>query len=226
MITPRWSLCLRRFFNSASILDEVTRNPESFKQNLKMRKTKIDIDRILDLARTDPSSEEVLKLLKALPNSTHEAVANATSPIELEVFGERSKIKKRMVESARSHGVLLRGQAYTVICGDRTYFLTGDLARLERALVRFTVDRLKRHNFKIISVPDLLHADQIEACGMQPRGQRSQVYRVKLNKERELCLSGTAEIALANILKDRSLGRFTSNSEEIKRDIDRYCLAF
>ncbi|XP_003747868.1 serine--tRNA ligase, mitochondrial [Galendromus occidentalis] len=169
-----------------------------------MRKVKIDADRILNLLRADPSSEELMKLLRALPNFTHESVVNATSPNELEEFGQKTGIKKPMDESARSHGVLLQNRAYTTICGERAYFLTGDLARLERALVTFTVERLKKLDFKIISVPDLISADEVEACGMQPFGQRSQVYRVKLGKQRKLCLSGTAEIALANLFRDKA----------------------
>lgn len=201
---------LKRSFNTKSILDEVMRNPETFKHNLKMRKIKIDVDRIIRLAESDASSAELSTLLRALPNLAHSSVADATSPIELEEFGQKYKSKKRMIEFARGHGVLNRGQQYTTICGDRTYYLVGDLARLERALVRFTLDRLKKHDFRIISVPDLLHPDEMADSGAQVRGQRSQVYRARLNKERQLCLSGTSEHALANLFRGKSFGKFAS----------------
>ena len=35
----------------------------------------------------------------------------------------------------------------------------GGLAQLEQALIRYTVDRLEKHGFTLVSVPDLIHPD-------------------------------------------------------------------
>lgn len=46
------------------------------------------------------------------------------------------------------------------ITGHRSYYLRGAGAQLERALVKYTLERLvKRHNFQLISVPDIIKAN-------------------------------------------------------------------
>jgi len=62
--------------------------------------------------------------------------------------------------------------------GDRTYYLTGVLAELEQALIQWTVDVLVDKGYNLISVPDILHPDIIERCGMNVSGERSQVYQL------------------------------------------------
>ncbi|XP_022656162.1 serine--tRNA ligase, mitochondrial-like isoform X2 [Varroa destructor] len=148
-------------------------------------------------------------LVKGLPNWTHEAVRNAKEPIVTHEFGSKvDPPARRMPENAKGSGLLLQNSDYTMICGKRTYFLTGDLVRLERALIRYTLDRLRNHGFQLVSVPDLFRAEDIELCGMQTTGQRSQVYHVDMaSNNAKLCLSGTSEIALANLFKGKDIPR-------------------
>ncbi|XP_058066749.1 serine--tRNA ligase, mitochondrial [Anopheles bellator] len=80
--------------------------------------------------------------------------------------------------------------------GHRSYYLTDELAELEHALITYTIQRLLKQNFRLISVPDILPAGIIESCGMNTSGDRNQVYKVKHERE-TLCLSGTSEMALA-----------------------------
>lgn len=51
----------------------------------------------------------------------------------------------------------------------------GEMAEMERALINYTVQRLLKNGFNLISVPDILHRDVIEGCGLNTRGKRSQV---------------------------------------------------
>ena len=54
-----------------------------------------------------------------------------------------------------------------LLCGERSYFLTGVLAELEQALIQWTVERLLMKGFNLLSVPDILPPAVIKACGMQ-----------------------------------------------------------
>ena len=41
-----------------------------------------------------------------------------------------------------------------------------DAADLEQALVKYTIDSLKKFGFHIISCPNVLHASAFEGCGI------------------------------------------------------------
>lgn len=83
-----------------------------------------------------------------------------------------------------------------VVGGKNSYALVADLARLERALVKWTTKSLiDEHNFVPVVVPQLLYSDIIKSCGFNPSGHRSQVYR--LVADQRVCLVGTAEQPLA-----------------------------
>jgi seryl-tRNA synthetase len=70
------------------------------------------------------------------------------------------------------------------VAGHRAYYLFGELAELEQALIRLAVNTLLARDFQIISVPDILRGKDIENCGMPTRGERTQVsdtYKSYLN---------------------------------------------
>lgn len=58
----------------------------------------------------------------------------------------------------------------------------------------YTTTEMLKHNFSVVSVPDILPAEVIKSCGMTTDGERDQVYRLLPSN---LCLSGTSEMALA-----------------------------
>lgn len=98
----------------------------------------------------------------------------------------------------------------------------GDAARLEKALLRWTMTHLIRnHDFVPVMVPNLIYDDIIKSCGFEPHARRTQVYSIDgsfsndskpmsdvLNttinadgshKKRMICLSGTSEIPLVSM---------------------------
>lgn len=70
---------------------------------------------------------------------------------------------------------LLRTENLGNLTGPRSYYFIKELAQLEQALIHFTVDALKKQGFTLYSVPDLLHSSLIESCGMDTKGERTQV---------------------------------------------------
>ncbi|RXG58024.1 Serine--tRNA ligase, mitochondrial [Armadillidium vulgare] len=87
--------------------------------------------------------------------------------------------------------------------GVNAYAFNGDLADLERAVIRYTVSFLLQRGFVLISVPDLLYSHVIERCGMQTRGPVSQVFHLNNFENEDVCLSGTAEMGIGGYLQDR-----------------------
>ncbi|KAI9554551.1 hypothetical protein GHT06_019824 [Daphnia sinensis] len=93
---------------------------------------------------------------------------------------------------------LLRTENLGNLTGPRSYYFIKELAQLEQALIHFTVAALEKKGFTLFSVPDLLHSRLIESCGMDTKGERTQVYKLEPEFYGDVCLSGTAEMALAS----------------------------
>ncbi|KAI0484623.1 seryl-tRNA synthetase [Xylariaceae sp. FL0804] len=96
----------------------------------------------------------------------------------------------------------LAGAATT--SGRGWYFLDGEGARLERALVAYALDVvLRRPGWAETAVPSIVHGHVAAACGFQPRDQHDeqQTYGLQTDADDDggggLCLAATAEIPLA-----------------------------
>lgn len=117
--------------------------------------------------------------------------------------------------------------------GDRSYMLVGSLAKLERALMKWTMNELvAKYNFIPVVVPNILHDDIIERCGFPTKSERSQVYKISGNNVDSIldendhkrisnpdtthsCIAGTSEFALVST----HIGD-TISSEELPK---KYC---
>jgi len=51
--------------------------------------------------------------------------------------------------------------------GQKTYYFQAELARLEQALIKFTVKKLKEKCFEFVTVPDMLHPAVIVSLFME-----------------------------------------------------------
>merc|ERR1712098_365623 len=92
---------------------------------------------------------------------------------------------------------MLRLRNLTFSHGDRCYWLEEDLARLERALVNWTLDVLRERGFEYVAVPDILHDDIIDSCGFRTTLADNAVYHFAPECLPRSCLAGTSEMALA-----------------------------
>lgn len=87
------------------------------------------------------------------------------------------------------------------------YYLVGEAAQLEQALVQYALAVVTRHGWTQVSPPSMVYSHIGAACGFQPRDQHGeqQVYAVAQSRhdaERgapEMCLTGTSEISLAGM---------------------------
>lgn len=87
------------------------------------------------------------------------------------------------------------------------YYLIGEAAQLEQALVQYALAVATRHGWTQVSPPSMVYSHIGAACGFQPRDQHGeqQVYSIaqsQADAERgvpEMCLAGTSEIPLAGM---------------------------
>jgi len=110
------------------------------------------------------------------------------------------------------------------LAGSRSYFLKGDGARLEQAVMRYTFDKLLKKNYTPFSVPVLVSEQAMIGTGYFPTG-REQAYYVEKD---ELALVGTGEVSLASYHFDEILPReklplrFMTQSSCFRREAGTY----
>ncbi|XP_071080067.1 serine--tRNA ligase, mitochondrial-like [Haliotis cracherodii] len=194
-------------------------NTEQIHQNIVNRKGVGDIHKVVSLwqeynkATEADYKKEIWKQLiaaaKDIPNTSH-----PTSPIGDEdqarvvsLVGTKREFDfkpKTVVELGDKLG-LLRTDNVSMTTGERTYYLKDELARLEQALIQYTVDRVKQKGFQLVTVPDMIHPAVIESCGFKTSGERTQVYKLDPSKHGDVCLAGTSEMPLAGYFMNEEL---------------------
>ncbi|KAK9249171.1 hypothetical protein V1506DRAFT_527233 [Lipomyces tetrasporus] len=99
------------------------------------------------------------------------------------------------------------------VSGHAFYYLLGDGAVLEQALVQYALEKARRRGFKMMIPPSIVRREFAHACGFRPRDTNGeqQIYNITVAggepdscDESRLCLTGTAEIPLAAWANDRS----------------------
>jgi len=102
----------------------------------------------------------------------------------------------------------LKTDNLTNYCGDRSYYFIGPLANVEQALVQYTLAKLIKKDFQLVSVPDILPYELIRRCGMNLVGDRNQIYTLDNSHYGDKwCLSGTSEMALAGSLMNKNISK-------------------
>ena len=143
--------------------------------------------------------EEALEpLLLAVPNMTHKDVKVSDNEDDNPVLEEIGKVgkfsfePKDHLELAQNLGLIDLERA-AKIAGAKFYYLKGQLAELEQAIIAYALDIIKKHGYQLLATPYLANRDLIERLGFNPRGESTQVYNIAND---ELSLIGTAEITL------------------------------
>lgn len=80
------------------------------------------------------------------------------------------------------------------VVGSQFYYLYGDGALLELALVQYAFELLSKEGFKPVITPDLAKSRYYLGTGYAPRGNEAQTYEIK---DEDLGLIATAEVTLA-----------------------------
>lgn len=192
-----------KFFHSSSVLqwnlpkqsqldEDYLCNPlhtESIQQNIASRKGVGDIKLVTQLKtkldqsnKNSNSYEDIRKKfyeeLFRIPNKTHPDVfKHGEEPKLVKLVNEKKKFtfKHKDFHEITKRLNLVRTEHLGNVCGSKGYYIMGEMAELEQALVNYFVSKLLRNGFELISVPDILPKDIIESCGMNTNGERDQV---------------------------------------------------
>ncbi len=145
--------------------------------------------------------DELLALQLLVPNLTHSDVPAGSTDEEnreLRVIGAPPSFgfaPLDHVELAEKHD-LIDFEAGAKVTGQKFYFLKNEMVLLEHALVRFSLDLLRKRGFTLFQTPDLARAEVADGLGFNPRGAETNIYSIA---DTDLVLVGTAEITLGGI---------------------------
>lgn len=147
--------------------------------------------------KADALETAVHTLLVQLPNTMHPSVPlgkSAADNVELKAYGKKPKFDfpvKSHVELGESLGILdFNGSAQT--SGSGFYYLQGDLALLNQALIRFALETMIKKGFHYVEAPLMLHGSVIQNV-TDLHDQKNQIYKIQ---DQDLYLIGTSEHAL------------------------------
>ncbi|KAI4660999.1 uncharacterized protein J4E79_005567 [Alternaria viburni] len=163
-------------------------------------------------AQESEIQEEIEGLAQDLPNLSSTCTPVGTEADVLGYINESSKSPNRRshVDIGQELGVLdFSGSAQT--SGWGWYFLVGDGAMLEQALVQYALGVARRKGWKAVAPPSLVYSHIASACGFQPRDQNGeqQIYAIEQSEKDkakpQLALAGTAEIPLAGMKANQTL---------------------
>lgn len=172
---------------SSSWQSNLSNSVKNFKESMPTLEGKIENV----TKKTHPDTEHIEGDFKILKHGGQKPIFNF-KPLPLNML---KKIKH-----------CLKTDNLTNYCGDRSYYFLGPLAKIEHALVQFTLVKLIKKGFKLVSVPDILPDELISRCGMDTVGERNQVYTLDNNYYgNKWCLSGTSEMALAGSLMNKNI---------------------
>ena len=149
------------------------------------------------------------QLAMAIPNIPHESVPmgkNEDDNVEVRRWGEPKTFDFEIKDHV-DLGENLGGMSFEVaakISGSRFVNLTGDLARLHRALIQFMLNtHTEQHGYVETYVPYLVNADSLRGTGQLPKFEED-LFAIRENEEsnQQFYLIPTAEVPVTNIVRD------------------------
>ena len=150
--------------------------------------------------------------LKAVPNIIFEDVplGDEDCSVEIKKWGEPKKEGIDHLDFATSRG-WLDFERGAKVAGAKFYYLKGDLALLENALLQFGIKKITEHGFTYMTVPDMVSSRVLEGCGFSPRtSEQSDEYYIE---GEDLAMIATAEMPITGfhmdeILDEKDLPKF------------------
>lgn len=170
--------------------------------------------------------EEISEILAKIPNMMHESVALGKDDSENVTMRKIGKPKDFSFE-VKSHSEIAEKlnvadfDASSRTSGNGFYYLEGDLALLNQALIRFAIDKLVSKGFTYVETPLMLRSSVMNNVTAL-EDMKNQIYKID---EEDLYLIGTSEHSLIGryidtILLEKQLPmKFTSYSMCFRKEI-------
>lgn len=155
-------------------------------------------------AKLAQSEEKVNALVRQVPNIIFDDVplGGEEDSIEVRKWGENHTTGVDHLDYAVSRD-WLDFERGAKVAGAKFYYLKGDLALLENALLQYGLSKIQQHGFTFMTVPDLVSSRVLEGCGFNPRtSEQSDEYFIE---GEDLALIATAEMPLTGYHMDEIL---------------------
>ncbi|MBI2008550.1 serine--tRNA ligase [Candidatus Amesbacteria bacterium] len=148
------------------------------------------------LTTAESALQEVLLQIPNLPSNLTPVGKSEKDNIEVRKWGEPRKFDFKPLDHLQLGEKLgiLDFSTGAKVTGSQFYFLYGDGALLELALVRYAFELLSKEGFLPVITPDLAKARYYLGTGYQPKGNEAQTYTIQ---NEDLGLIATAEVTLA-----------------------------
>ena len=158
-----------------------------------------------ELAEKQEKLDKTEKLLrdsiKGVPNVIFEDVplGGEEDSVEVKKWGKNHKTGVDHLDYATKRG-WLDFERGAKVAGAKFYYLKGDLALFENALLQYALKKVTEAGFTFMTVPDLVSSRVLEGCGFNPRSSaQSDEYFVE---NEDLALIATAEMPLTGYHMD------------------------
>ena len=164
---------------------------------VKGKKIKVELKKLEpELKETESKLKDALWLIPNPASPKTPLGKSEKDNVEVRKWGEPKKFDfpaKDHLELGKNLGILDFSTGAKVT-GSQFYFLYGDGARLELALIQYAFDLLSKEGFLPVITPDLAKSRYYLGTGYIPKGKEAQTYEIK---DQDLGLIATAEVALA-----------------------------
>ena len=143
------------------------------------------------------------ELLRKVPNIIFDDVpfGGEENSVEMKQWGEQKTGAKDHLDFAlaRDWVDFERGAK---VAGAKFYYLKGDLALLENAMLQFALGIVRKHGFEYMLVPHMVNIRTAEGAGFTPKGESGNEYVID---GEDLTMIGTAEAPLTGYHADEIL---------------------
>ncbi len=143
----------------------------------------------------------VKDLLKQIPNVIFEDVplGGEENSVEIKKWGENHDTGVDHLDYAVSRD-WVDFERGAKVAGAKFYYLKGELALLENALLQYGLSKVLEHGFTYMTVPDMVSSRVLEGCGFNPRSsEQSDEYFIE---GEDLAMIATAEMPLTGYHMD------------------------
>ena len=150
------------------------------------------------LAKVDA---ELKAALKVVPNIIFDDVplGGEEDSVEVKHWGENHATGVDHLDYAMSRD-WVDFERGAKVAGAKFYYLKGELALLENALLQYGLSKVLEHGFTYMTVPDMVSSRVLEGCGFNPRSsEQSDEYYIE---GEDLALIATAEMPLTGYHMD------------------------
>ncbi len=167
-----------------------------------------DLGRRLDQARArfDALRREFDSFLEGIPNLPDASVPAGYSEddnVEIRSWGDPPAFDFEPLDHVDLAGSALDFAAAARISGARFSIMSGDLARLHRALASFMLDmHTREHGYEELYVPYIVNADALKGTGQLPKFELEQF---GIRGDENYYLIPTAEVPVTNVIRDTIL---------------------